>query len=907
MKLVRLGFSAQTFVVTFSPHNEGYFKFWTVKNPLTSQLELQDAFPAASLKAPDPDPSGSSVWSMAGFDVLPTDANNILEMWVLWRNNNLRQIVNIKLNLADIERSWNNDWVQVINNDRLKKQSVEWIQNDALDPSSRWIEYILRPGNYSTPALETALAIYQEVLKFKLPSSEKKAPLAQRISSAIITTVNIRRYGGQDVGYDRFTADLEKQWQTFARILDNLQERQTAPIALAVDLYSNMPWVILSDHCAAVRECTDIELLCNNKLVSKASQTIEDHWNHRKLPEEGISEITAVLTAASSLSQKLSAEMLSACHFALEVDLFGNSELPVPARLANFYDTCNFASEVDDETYESVLKCLESCGGAAGLSSELMYMLVAKLPQSISKPESQLASTDIGRQYVSAGAQDIISLEFRLLFEVLLLIVFLDGEANAEESEEVEFDGSEMFATLHDVLREYSKKDWLASHYRTIVQGNANHLESNEKKSSEKSYNISRSLLHELFVRDIRPQPAAGIPQSFTLTKTIEDVVAWTREQDNVSFEEGLVYIQCELLLNGDVDLARDFLRYQPSTAWSTYIKGRFYLASAEFDRAAAYFQKAAHALGRGKASGDLHESSAGLLSVLEAENFYSGLPRYFQHILALFESAGSYPQVETFGRLALQSLAPHRDENDKRFTQDLLSRVFIAQIKSARYRPAFMTLATYIDPALQKSAMGTMTRAMFIPSKTLIAEPGDQLQLLQSLPLSAHQSLPSIVDRTLEDIAGQELNSSNGSHSSRLERAISLLSVQHAYRIGQQDYRGAAVVLLGQITLVRELLAARSDEEFIDVRNILLAAINALSCCSPDEAYVIQPLGDGKSSGGYDVDEMEGLEEGEPTAQPHVVTTVRELKREYQLLLDRHSRIERGDFDFGMDEDTEE
>jgi nuclear pore complex protein Nup160 len=62
---------------------------------------------------------------------------------------------------------------------------------------------------------------------------------------------------------------------------------------------------------------------------------------------------------------------------------------------------------------------------------------------------------------------------------------------------------------------------------------------------------------------------------------------------------DGLVYIQCNLILHKNVDLATDFLRYQPKTAWATYVKGRLHIARSEYDRAAMYFRKAAYSLGK--------------------------------------------------------------------------------------------------------------------------------------------------------------------------------------------------------------------------------------------------------------------------------------------------------------------
>ena len=402
--------------------------------------------------------------------------------------------------------------------------------------------------------------------------------------------------------YDRFETDLDRQWQTFWRIAENIQGRRTTPVALAVDAYTNIPWIVMADSCAAVRECTDMEILCNNSNPpTDTSESIEEHWTHRKLEpagDVGLDKVSDLLKTASSFCQRLPADMLSECHSLLEVDLFQDSELPTPMRVASLYQACNFSESISDETYEGVLRNLESLGGLQGLSNELFYAMLDRFPENVSKPESQLQSTEFGQALISSGACNVIDSEFQILFEIFLLVMFLEFELDAEDSPNEDFDSAELFVQLQIMLREYSKKRWLASHYRvTSLRVEEDVSISNGESRGRRQ--ASQSLLHDLFVRDIRPQPTAGIPQSFILTQAIEDVIAWTKAQDNVSFEDGLVYIQCVLLLNKDLDLARDFLRYQPSTAWSTYVKGRFYLASGEFDTAASYFQKASHLLGK--------------------------------------------------------------------------------------------------------------------------------------------------------------------------------------------------------------------------------------------------------------------------------------------------------------------
>ena len=79
----------------------------------------------------------------------------------------------------------------------------------------------------------------------------------------------------------------------------------------------------------------------------------------------------------------------------------------------------------------------------------------------------------------------------------------------------------------------------------------------------------------------------------------MEEVVAHLGGSHDMSPEDGVVYIQCNLILHQNIDLATSFLRFQPKTAWATYVKGRLYMARSEYEQAAACFQKAAYSLGK--------------------------------------------------------------------------------------------------------------------------------------------------------------------------------------------------------------------------------------------------------------------------------------------------------------------
>jgi nuclear pore complex protein Nup160 len=105
------------------------------------------------------------------------------------------------------------------------------------------------------------------------------------------------------------------------------------------------------------------------------------------------------------------------------------------------------------------------------------------------------------------------------------------------------------------------------------------------------------TILEDLFATDIKPRQAIGLPQSYTLTLGIRDVLSWVTRQGEVAYPNALVYIQCDLIAKNNIDLAWDFLRFQATTSWATYVKGRLYVAMSEFDTAALYFRKAAYLL----------------------------------------------------------------------------------------------------------------------------------------------------------------------------------------------------------------------------------------------------------------------------------------------------------------------
>jgi nuclear pore complex protein Nup160 len=304
-----------------------------------------------------------------------------------------------------------------------------------------------------------------------------------------------------------------------------------------------------------------------------------------------------------------------------------------------------------------------------------------------------------------------------------------------------------------------------------------------------------------------------------------------------------------------------------------------------------------------------LSEMSAGLLSIEDTDHFNSGLSPYFQHVLSLFESAAGYSFAADFARLALAAI-PHNLSEDRAETQDdILSSLFTAELNCSRYAAAYTALTQLTDVQLQETSAMVWIDAI-LGQKTLPRlEATESIRLLQRLPLDLHPHIARVVDDHLTALAQKQ--ASIPGQSGRIwpnENGMDYLKILHALRVRRQDYRGAVSVLLDRLHLVKKSSQARNDPRAIVLRHTLLALINALSCVAPDEAYILTPIRESMpNTTNVNLDpEGRDMETGWKTRK-RVIITLEDLRREYQQLLDKCSRIERGDFDFDAGSEDEE
>ncbi|KAJ6157034.1 hypothetical protein N7497_005919 [Penicillium chrysogenum] len=931
------------YVVTYSPFEDGKFKFWAVKGGLTSELIIEELFADDVFRPVDPDATGNMFWNIADFQVKSREEG---KGW----------------SFSD----WASNWVSTTFETHRQESPPPLVVDDVMDPTEKWLQYLLRPNRYMPEVLETALAIYQEAIK----------PLSSSSSGGL-------------------KKNTDAKWRQFWQVAEDLNKRRFEPISLAYDSYADMPWLLLSDSCAVVRECSITELFLHNSSseLSDGVPKMVDRWRHRNVSRElgpNFETASGLLKVASDFRKRFSPELDGACRAALQAEIFSEPSSSILDRMENFRERSDFANQISNKSFDALDAALSEYMRTDCLSMDAFLAIIQTASSHFCGEDSELASTCFGARVLVSGAQETISISRQIFFDLLILVTFVDGEW--EQTSKSDFDASDLFSMLVDLLREYEMMAWLSSNVRKCPDSASKYrVDSMQrytlKDSSKTNSQRTASILEDLFVTDIKPQQAIDSPQSYTLTLGIRDVVAWITREGEVNYQNAVAHIQCDLIAKNNIDLAWDFLRFQASSAWSTYVKGRLHVAMSEFDTAAIYFRKAAYLLSCGKPMGNLSDMSAELLDLLDVDCFHNGLAKYYQHILSIFEKVRSYSHVADFASLALQALDSEiwaeQDSEYPTVRDDLLSRLFTGALKTCQFDQAYSALARLQDLKLQRTELSEL-----ISTILAVSGPGTAgLKQILRFPTSLVPNIASFIDEILVHLTRkQTTNVSWVDADNKIFPATpDYTRILQAYRIARSDYRGAAEIAYRNVQRLRKardspstaltlkgreaddaarLPVEEDDAESKEIRHELLSLINLLACVDKSEAYILvengppisaapmppherrpstqadedgnvsmedvdatspTPLGGKRSSNGVAfapthrrgsskssaIERRNSIVSFEVPATNHllkrrIIVTLDHLRREFQSELDRVSRIERGDWEFGLDEEKD-
>lgn len=897
----------QCLIVTFSPIGAGQFKFWTFQLNEQGSAKVNDCFPAEELKPPSP---SADVWTMADFAI--RDKGDGIDLWVLWKNNITYRTQQVKIQPRGEDRGLGRAWQgwNAVQIDIVSPTLEASSSCDPMDATEKWLDAILQPGRFSRSTIEAALTMYEKGLGSGKGGASKGSgkSLAESICTVLGSTATLNRNTAGGMDYEQFRGTSETQWLRLWRLLLELDKLGGEALSLVVDNTAGSTWVVCAGCMAAVRECSSMERVFYNL----------------QAPEKSSASVAALVSAGLRFTECFTDSMLQLTRGALQFELFEDSGKPSADRMQEFADKAGFWRQLTEEDCAPVI---ETLGQSFRVVTRKLYADLFDLIETSESPEPSCPLTELGRNLVVRAVQETSVLHQQVLFSQLVLLVHMEFEIdNEEDSLHSRFDVGLIYRKLLSALRRLEHIKWLTKTEMTIT---ATRTERSGSFSANASFSSSLSISSSPSIM------RRGLEETRVLTP-LEGMLGhlWgVADIQNQDFESNLTDIavglcapssgtelmpylqQCWFLKLDRPDLALELSPFSDQEPFPTYIQGRVFLALQDFDTAAVSFRKASVGL---SFSAMLARHSSGLLDDTEWNLLGSGLPNYYWHIASLFERHRTYSFVMEFARLGLQfALATGSKASATR--TELLSRLFHAATAISHFDVAHSTLLAMDNGALQKSCLRELIERM--------CEKGQNVELV-SLPFSGLQN------RVDEILADKCRNTRDVLHH------IPYHQILYAWRISHNDYRGGAAILLDRLEKLRALgegdKFATDDVMDTQVTRQYLLLINALSCVPAEEAYILQdvPVADEKrreagSEGDLDVldvldsvvpdgDGTQSEDEDQDLARkiakfekdqrkdntPRRLLTLADLRKDYELELDRVVAIHTNQFGFTGDQD---
>ena len=907
-------------LVTYSPRDGGQFKFWDVRGGLTDTLTVSDRYPGTKLTPPDPDPTGTTVWSMVGFRVIPQgelDARGSARLWVLWRNNNHHKTYSLQFDLDDIGRAWpDHNWVTSTTNSG-QELIPDFVSSGVEDPTSQWLDYLTIPGRYPNEVLETALNIYNRHIK---TSQDSSLSLQRRLCDAIAPTARLKKQEGGSMSFESFAYEIDQAWRNFYRTVEKINETRHGPLAFAYESDIGLPLLVMSDEIAVLRESTKLDLVLHNEPESLQNlESISSNiWPHRSVgsDERGISyaSLSQLLSSAQRFTDDFPSELIQGLDSVIADMLFLNAEQALPSRILEAYEDLGFNEAVSDDAFHKLENNFKPLGGIETLNNDVILaaldLLFHRQPQN--GLEEAYLKTILGSQIEYTDVLQALTTIRQTLWNLVALVIFVEGELNQEEGAKLaNFDAAELFSAMTPHMKTIERNVWLAKHFRSAPL-------------SDKATTLSRtSVLEDSLLKKVPPRHNTTQPTSNLLMMQLHDVLEFLSVEDS-GYDLGTVGLLCDMLRREEYELASAFAQYLPMNAWATYVRGRLALARKQYDRAEQYFHQASFGLAHGKVTQSLVTLSFGYIGEEESDSFYNGSSRYFHHVTTLFEAADAHAQCADFARVTLKSQTTDQRMPWPTFRSDTLRSLFNANLNLLRFRAAFDTLTQFTDTETAKLCATTLIDKLLNADRTVYTM-RDAVTMIRSFPWSLHPAVASQLNHKLDLLAKaqksipdpprrQTTNGHNRLSSIPVNDAAApdYLQTVHAVRLAQGDHRGAMAALFERLRLVQRHPKARSDPQATAVRHALLGLINVMTCVPPEEAYILTDADEestrqGRRSAGNDDEGINSDENrNKRVKRRRIIVTLADVRRQYQQVLDQCSRVERGDFGFS-DEEGEE
>ncbi|KAI1763445.1 nucleoporin Nup120/160-domain-containing protein [Hypoxylon sp. FL1150] len=860
--LIRIvgGTEGKRLCVTYSPIGAGEFKFWRLQSDDENSVDVNDAFPEDRF-TPIP-PLGSDVWTLADFNIGERSGSNGYTMWLLWKNNMAYRVQELTFLEEELPDVWQNSWQSVFSDTVLPPAPVSG-PSDSTGPTEKWLQHIFYPGRFPKLTIEAALSAFEGAIgKRGDVSSRAGQGLAESICSAIASTSSLNKTSSGDMDHEQFRTSSEMQWRKFYRILLELDKPRGEALALAYEPESGMPWVVCADSISAIRECSTLEQICRNP----------------NLMFGGSRDLSTLVTTSLNFVDGFSDNMIQHCHSVLRADMYDETPKTYEERIQFFSDKAGFWRQLSEEDCNQVI---EAFGPNFNLISTVLYDTLSGLFNETWNPQhvTEMPLTDFGRKIIVKALQDVAELQWQICFSQIILLVHMEFEFDRpEDALHHTVEVGVVFNNLLVILKRLELLRWLASTQITIPLPKTDKLNSSfsgspaVSKRQADEYRVLTALEanvgHLLGVPESASISSVGMPS--IITSIVVDLCA---VRSDIELQPH--YFQCGLLVRDRADLAVELTRFCDQNPFSTYVQGRVHLALKDFAAASTYFRKAAYGMSTPTAQSDRH--SSGLLDETEWNLLFAGLPRYYAHIVALFEQQKAYSFVTDFARLALQFVTSKTEDADNVRTE-LQCRLFSGAISTSQFELAHSTVVAIKDRALQHSCL-----------RSLIQRMCDNLHNSELV----HLSFPGL-QGAVDDILAQHCQDAVD-----VITGVPYHQILYAWRIKRNDYRGAAAILLDRIQKLRQLGEGDqvTGDDILDtaVTRQYLMLINVLSCVDQKQAWITieNPARPSKGNSGVDLVKRR-------------VVTLADIRKEYQDELDRIAAINNNQFGFAADDEME-
>jgi hypothetical protein len=712
-------------VVTYSPKRH-QFKFWGIRDADDSHLGIYDVQSEVNFTPPVDDLMSTTVWTLEEFFITPGPAGwRGAELWIRARSGPSSKVYSVTFDLNDdptrLANTWQNNWVSVdagpLTVDGLKQNSANPSELDLelsdlyeAGLTEQWIDFLFYPGRFTVATLETALLIFRRGLDRSKPGrGAVKGSLKERICATIAIFAAPKQTSTIDS--DEYDDAVTAQWQAFYGLVKDLHKRRGDSLSLAYDHESDMPWLVLSDYLSAIRKVSDSEVIALNASALSSPSRLQGPLR-KALTNVESRDMSRLLNAAATFRNGLPSSFNCKFRSQVESELFQSRSLSVIDRMELLEQNSGLYQQVSEEDAASLVEELGT--DVKDITTDTFLRAIQAINQ---EPEQTRTSkkkqiTRFGLSALVTISRETMETHYNVMLDLLVLLLFMLEEDISED-----FDAAEIYTEIVNQLKDCTILTWLASTvwaHQTSTGPSSEVLMTHlaETFKNSRKFPITQTVLEGIYGHRSFDVP---LPRGLKTRLFTHWTRVWLAEifKEDGGFNPAVEKIMGILLIQKEYTLALEFSKFLTESTWATYLKGRMHMALNDNTLASLCFQKAAFNLGeyQGKYQTDnvLNPLALGLFSLddhddigfvpeTERDAFSNGVPRYYNHILGLFEKTRAFSFAADFARLALRSLKGKVDETLK---TELLSRLFSASIETARFDDAYSAMSRQPNASL--------------------------------------------------------------------------------------------------------------------------------------------------------------------------------------------------------------